>query len=123
VLFWGIDPPSLGASVLHPTGALLMVLAAGGLLRFRRSLGVAAVVFAVVEAASVVWWGLFTAQRGASGFAVAIAVLLWVLPAVGAVLVVGAKSRRGKEPAPTLDAVGGRQGDARDTTEQETVDS
>ena len=95
VIFWGIDPQGLGAALLQPTGALLVVLAAGGLCAVAYPLRVAVVVLAVAEAASVVWWSLFVRSDNASTANVVLAVALWALPAVFLLVVVvrGAQPR------------------------------
>ena len=112
VLFWGIDPQGLGSGLLQPAGALLVVIVAGGLLVVRRAIGVTCVVLAGLEAASVVWWGLFAARDGAGGGGIAVAAALYALPVLGAVVTVGRWGpRRGG-------AADGRRGDDARVTAQ-----
>jgi hypothetical protein len=99
VLFWGIDPQGLGAALLQPTGALLVVLAAGGLCAFVAPLRITVALLAIAEAASVVWWGLFARIGGASTVDVVVAVALWALPALFLAVVVIGRPRRSSAPA------------------------
>ena len=96
VIFWGIDPQGLGAALLQPTAALLVVLAAVGLSAVAYPLRVTFAVLSIAEAASVVWFGLFTRNDSASTANVLLAIALWALPAVFllAVVVRRAPSRR-----------------------------
>jgi hypothetical protein len=97
IAFWGIDPQGLGAALLQPTAAVLVALAAGGLLRCPRPLRVVLALLSIAEAASVVWWGLFARSSDASLVDVSIAVALWAIPALTvAVLVL---DRRWVRPA------------------------
>src|SRR5262245_50316293 len=83
VAFWGIAAQGLGAALLQPTGALLVVLAALALARTdRRIVALAGVLGAVLESATVVWWAWFHAAAGASSAAVAVAILLGALSAL-----------------------------------------
>jgi hypothetical protein len=80
LIFWGVAARGLGSDLLQPLGALLMVIAAGGLAAARRPLALAAVALAIGEAATVVWWGLFSRLAGASPAELAITFILWSLP-------------------------------------------
>ena len=93
VLFWGIDPQGLGAALLQPTGALLVVVATGGLLAIKRPIALIWTALAVAEAASVVWWGLFSARDGASTPEIVVAATLCGLPAIGALMTVASRTR------------------------------
>jgi hypothetical protein len=86
VLFWGIAPQGLGAALLQPTGAVLIVVAAGGLATAPRIPAFAVAGLAAVEAGSVVWWGLFAERAGAAPVAIVISALLWGLPWVALVV-------------------------------------
>jgi hypothetical protein len=91
VLFWGLDAQGLGAAMLQPTGALLVVVAAGGLMTVKRSFAFVCIALAAIEAASVVWWGLFAARDGASAADIVVAAVLYALPLIGALVAVGAR--------------------------------
>jgi hypothetical protein len=85
--FWGVAGRGLGADLLQPLGAALLAVAAGGLASASRPWRVAGVVLASIEAATVLWWGLFASAPGANGVAIAVAALFWLLPCL---LLVGA---------------------------------
>ena len=80
LLFWGVASRGLGADLLQPLGAVLVVIAAGGLAGARRSWAVAGALLALVEAGTVLWWGLFARRDGIGVPNVALAVALAFVP-------------------------------------------
>jgi hypothetical protein len=96
--FWGIEPQGLGAALLQPTAAVLVALAAGGLVTGPYALSVVVGLVGILEAASVVWLGLFARSASSTGLDVAIAVAIWSVPAIAlAIVLLSAPRSRARE--------------------------